>query len=115
MTGRRFAVFGAQRFEQFRQAVVIDFLHQGQETAQFAVGESFTGEPIEVRAGQVGDDSAFVFAEGHLASNQQFELFRVHQSDRLDSMSLENTGILHAGQMTDHANKTDTDFLLKIK
>jgi hypothetical protein len=23
---------------------------------------------------------------------------------------LENTGILHEGQMTDHANKADTDF-----
>jgi hypothetical protein len=23
---------------------------------------------------------------------------------------LENTGILHAGQMTDHANSADTDF-----
>jgi hypothetical protein len=33
---------------------------------------------------------------------------------------LENTGILHEGQMTDHANKADTDLLgiyklLKIK
>jgi hypothetical protein len=26
----------------------------------------------------------------------------------------ENTGILHAGQMTDHANSADTDFRLFI-
>jgi len=25
-------------------------------------------------------------------------------------MRLKNTGILHAGQLTDHAKKTDTDF-----
>jgi hypothetical protein len=28
--------------------------------------------------------------------------------------ALENTGNLHEGQMTDHANKADTDFLLFI-
>jgi hypothetical protein len=27
---------------------------------------------------------------------------------------LENTGILHAGQMTDHANRADTDFFLLV-
>jgi hypothetical protein len=31
MAGGGFAMFGAQGFEQFRQAVVIDFLHQGQQ------------------------------------------------------------------------------------
>jgi len=29
----------------------------------------------------------------------------------LIQISLENTGILHAGQMTDHANRADTDLL----
>jgi hypothetical protein len=29
--------------------------------------------------------------------------------DHLDSIRQENTGILHAGQMTDHANNRDTD------
>jgi hypothetical protein len=28
----------------------------------------------------------------------------------LDSNHRQNTGILHAGQMTDHANNADTDF-----
>lgn len=115
MTGCGFAMFGAQGFEQFGQAVVIDFLHQGQQAAEFAVGKTFPGEPVEVGARQVGDDSALVFAKGHLASNQQFKLFRVHQSVVLKSIGLENTGILHAGQMTDHANKTDTDFPLNAK
>jgi len=73
-------VLGAQRFKQLRQAVVIDFLHQGQQSAQFAMGEAFSGEPVQVGAGQVGNDAALVFAEGHFAGNQQFELFRVHQS-----------------------------------
>jgi hypothetical protein len=44
------------------------------------VGKSFPGKPVQVGAGQVGNDSALVFAEGHLASYQQFEFFRVHQS-----------------------------------
>jgi hypothetical protein len=84
MTGRGFAMFGAQGFEQLGQAVVIDFLHQGQQATQFAMGETFPGEPVEVGAGQVGDDSALVFAKGHLPGYQQFELFRVHQSVALN-------------------------------
>ena len=104
MAGGGSAVFGAQRFEQFGQAVVVDFLHQGQQSTQLAVGETFTGEPIQVRAGQVGDDPALVFAEGHLAGDQQFEFFRVHGGSAVWGETLENTGILHEGQMTDHAN-----------
>ncbi|MNQ92084.1 hypothetical protein D3C85_1074940 [compost metagenome] len=76
----RLAVFGAQRFEQVRQTVVIDLLHQGQQAAQLAMGETLPGEPVQVRAGQVGNDSTLVLAEGHFAGDQQFELFRVHQS-----------------------------------
>jgi hypothetical protein len=34
---------------------------------------------------------------------------------RLDSVTFENTGILHAGQMTDHAKEADTDFTIKHK
>jgi hypothetical protein len=30
-------------------------------------------------------------------------------------MRLENTGILHAGQLTDHAKKTDTDLVVLYK
>jgi hypothetical protein len=108
-----FAVFGAQWIEQVRQPVVVDFLHQRQQTAQFSVGKAFASEPVQVLTGQVGQDSALVLTEGHLARNEQFELFRVH-GNRLDSNSLENTGILHAGQMTDHANNADTDFRVFI-
>jgi hypothetical protein len=32
---------------------------------------------------------------------------------RLNSFDRENTGILHAGQLTDHAKKADTDFVAK--
>ncbi|MNK98233.1 hypothetical protein D3C87_1185920 [compost metagenome] len=73
-------MFGTYRFEQFRQTVVVDFLHQGQQAAQFAMGETFSGEPVQVGAGQVRDDAALVFAKGHFASYQQFELFRVHHA-----------------------------------
>ena len=95
---------------------MINLLHQGQQAAQFSVGETFTGEPVEVLAGQVGDDSALVFAEGHLASDQEFEFFGVHaKAFRCVTLWNENTGNLHEGQLTDHAYKPDTDFLIFIK
>jgi hypothetical protein len=31
-------------------------------------------------AGQVGNDSTLVLAEGHFTGDQQFELFRIHLS-----------------------------------
>lgn len=73
-------MFGAQGFEQFRQAVVIDFLHQGQQATQLSMGKTFPGEPVQVRAWQIGNDAALVLAKGHLPGNEQFELFRIHQS-----------------------------------
>jgi hypothetical protein len=107
-------MLGTKRFKQVRQAVVIDFLHQGQQATQFAMGKTLAGEPVQVGARQVGNDSTLVFAEGHLPGDQQFEFFRVHRRV-VFSQSWENTGILHAGQLTDHAKKTDTDFLIKRK
>lgn len=80
MARGRFAMFDAQGFKQLRQAVVIDFLHQGQQATEFAVGEAFPGEPIQVLAGQVGNDSTLVFAKGHFTGDQQFEFFRIHLS-----------------------------------
>jgi hypothetical protein len=58
---------------------VIDLLHQGQQTAQLTLGKTFPGEPVQVGAGQVGNDSSLVFAKGHFPGDQQFELLRVHQ------------------------------------
>ena len=52
--GRMSRVVRAQRFEQFGEAVAVDFLHQCQQPAQLAVGETFTGKPVQVRARQFG-------------------------------------------------------------
>ncbi len=80
-----FAMFGTQRFEQLGQTVMVDLLHQCKQSAEFAVRETFTGEPVQVRAWQVGDDPALVLAEGHFSGDQQFEFFGIHQKDRLAS------------------------------
>lgn len=39
MAGLGLAVLGAQRIEQVGQAVVVDFLHQGQQATEFALGK----------------------------------------------------------------------------
>ena len=59
-----------QRFQDIPQAVVVNFLHQCQEFTNRAVGETFTGEPIEVVAGQVGDEHTFVLAKRHGGGDQ---------------------------------------------
>lgn len=116
MTWLGFTVLGTQWVEQVTEAVVIDFLHQRQQPTEFAMGKAFTGKPIQVLAGQVREDAPLVFAVGHLAGDQQLEFFRVHGRPVCgDSNTLENTGILHAGQMTDHANSAGPQLLLNIK
>ena len=106
------AMFGPQRVQQVREAVVIDLLHQRQQTTQFPFGEALAGKPVQLLPRQVGDDSAFVFAEGHFAGDQQFEFFGVHSwAFSACSNRVENTGILHAGQLTDHAKQPEADFL----
>jgi hypothetical protein len=75
----RFAVFGAQWFEQVREAVMVDLLHQREQATEFAVRETFTGKPVQVWPRQVGNDPALVLAEGHFAGDQQFEFFGIHQ------------------------------------
>lgn len=71
---RRFS----QRVEQRLQPVVIQFLHQCQQAADFAGRKSLAGEPVQIVAGQVGDQPALVFAEGHLASDQQEKIVGIH-------------------------------------
>jgi hypothetical protein len=107
--------------EQIGEAVVVNLLHQRQQATEFAMGKAFSGKPVQIGARQVGNDSALVLAERHLASDQQFEFFRIHRHASIGfQISLKNTGILHAGQMTDHAKNQHTDGsifykLLKIK
>ena len=56
-------LFLAQRPQQVFQTVVVDLLHQSQQLTDLAFGEAFSRKPVEVVAGQVGDQFAFVFAK----------------------------------------------------
>src|SRR6218665_3668616 len=55
----------AQWVEQWLEAVVVDLLHQRQQAADLALGKTLAGEPVEVVAGQVGEQAVLVLAEGH--------------------------------------------------
>ena len=59
-----------QWLQNIPQPVVVNFLHQCQELADRTIGEAFTCEPVEVVAGQVGDEYAFVLAKWHGGGNQ---------------------------------------------
>lgn len=60
---------------------MIDFVHELQKPADLAGGESFTGEPVQIIARQIGNDRALVFAKGHFAGEQQAEIFGVHENE----------------------------------
>ncbi len=60
----------AQRIEQMCERVVVEFVHQREQAAEFSLGKAFAREPAEVMRGQVGDQAAFVFAVGHFAGEQ---------------------------------------------
>ncbi len=53
---------------------MVYLLHQGQQTADLAFGETLAGEPVQVVAGQVGQQATFVFAEGHLQGDEFFQI-----------------------------------------
>ena len=44
---------------------MVNLMHELQQAANFAFGEAFSGEPVEVVPGEVCDEYAFVFAKGH--------------------------------------------------
>ena len=74
-----FSVFGAQRVKQIGQPVVIDLLHQGQQATQLSMGETFAGKPVQVLAGEVSNDPAFVLPNGisRVTSSSSFSGFMV--------------------------------------
>ena len=67
-----------QGIEQGSQSVVIELKHQRQQVAELTRWESFAGEPGEIRAWQVGDQSALVFAEWHGKGYQALQVFGFH-------------------------------------
>ena len=67
-----------QRIQQRPQAVVVHLLHQRQQATDLAFGETLAGEPVQVVAGQVGQEATLVFAEGHLQGDEFFKIFGLH-------------------------------------
>ncbi len=52
------------------QGIVVEFIHQGDQAAQFTRWKTFAGKPAEIMAGQVGQQSILVFAIRHGAGHQ---------------------------------------------
>lgn len=60
------------------QAVVVQLMHQRQQLADLAGWKALACEPVEIVAGQIGDHLPFVFAERHLAREEEFEVVLFH-------------------------------------
>lgn len=63
------------------QVVVVEFVHQREQSTEFASGESFARKPAEVMSWQVRDEAALVFPVRHLTGGEEFEGFRCHCQD----------------------------------
>lgn len=72
------ALTRSQRIEQRGQTVVIDLAHQLQQSPQFAFRKSLARKPVQVVAGQVGEQVALVFAEGHFPGDKLLQVFGIH-------------------------------------
>jgi hypothetical protein len=59
---------------------MIDLMHQGQQLAELARGETLASEPIEVGAGQVGQQAPLVLAERHSPFHQLLEVVGIHRA-----------------------------------
>ena len=78
----------AQGLEQITQTIVVDLLHQLQQAPHLPFRETFTRKPIEVIAGQIGQQYAFVFAKRHRHGHQFQQVFRLHTLVRLGAAPL---------------------------
>ena len=68
----------AQGIKQRRQPIVIEFVHQCEKLPQLPRGETFAGKPVEIVTGEVCDETALVFAEGHGDRDEIQEILSIH-------------------------------------
>ena len=61
------------------QVVMIEFMHERDQLAQFAGRKTLAGEPAKVMAGQVGDHAALVFSIRHCAGQEKTQVIGVHE------------------------------------
>jgi len=54
--------------------------------------EAFAGKPVEVVAGQVGDETPLVLSEGHAARDEKLQVFGIH------AFSLNRKALISCGQ-----------------
>ena len=58
---------------------MVDLLHQREQLTQLALGKTRAGEPVELVARQIGDQSILVLAVRHTAGHQELQRFGVHR------------------------------------
>ena len=68
----------SQRFQEVGQAVVVYFMHQSEQSANFSRGETLARKPGQVISGQIGDQRALVLAKRHFERHQALQVFGVH-------------------------------------
>ena len=68
----------AQWLEQIGQAIVVDLMHQLQQTTGFVLGKSLAREPVEVVARKISQRDALVLAKGHGTRHQQLQVLGLH-------------------------------------
>jgi len=68
-----------QRLEQVAQTIVVNFVHQAQQAADFTLGHTLAYKPAQVVARQIDYQPALVLAKGHGARHQQLQVFGVHR------------------------------------
>lgn len=61
------------------QGVVVEFIHQREQRAQFAFRKTFAREPAEVVAGQIGQQPALVFAVRHGERDKALQMILIHR------------------------------------
>ena len=64
--------------QQLSQTVVVNFLHEGDEPANVAFGNTVAHKPVQVVSGQVSNAHASVFAEGHCGGDELLHVFGAH-------------------------------------
>jgi hypothetical protein len=83
----------SQRIEKRRQTVMIELLHQSQQTAYLPFREALAGKPVQIMPWQVGNQPALVFAIRHGTRHQELQIFGIHPMHCAKGVCQKETGL----------------------
>lgn len=70
----------AQWFEQIGQSIVVNLVHQAEQSSDFSLWHTLSHKPAQIIARQIGNQSTFVLTKRHGPCDQQLQIVGIQFS-----------------------------------